>query len=148
MKNDILVKLLNSYVSLKIDNENYKLEIIELKNNYDLKAVALNEKTGSTNKITHEIEERIINNEKKIKYYENQIIVNECTIKKLENLTRCLNEIECEAIKLKYMNEPILNRKYIASKLNITPAGLDKIIKRAIGKMLTQSNKQRVAKSC
>ncbi|KRU29324.1 RNA polymerase sigma factor [Clostridium sporogenes] len=127
--------LLNSYIDFKIENENLELEIEALKNNYDLKSIELSEKTGKTNKISNEIEDRIINNDNKIKKYECMIEANNLTMKKLENATKKLTKIEKEVIELKYFHTPILNRKDISRKISFTTTTVDKIKKRAIRKM-------------
>ncbi|KEI94445.1 hypothetical protein N496_20145 (plasmid) [Clostridium botulinum A2B3 87] len=127
--------LLNSYIDFKIENENFGLEIEALKNNYDLKSISYEEKSAPTNKITHEIEDRIISNDSKIEKYKCMIEANNIIMKKLENATKKLTEIEKEVIELKYFHTPILNRKQISKKISFTTTTVDKIKKRAIRKM-------------
>ncbi|MBN3421744.1 siderophore-interacting protein [Clostridium botulinum] len=127
--------LLNSYIDFKIENENLKLEIEALKNNYDLKSIELSEKTGKTNKISNEIEDRIISNDSKIKKYECMIEANNIIMKKLENATKKLSKVEKDVIELKYFHTPILNRKEIGIKLNLTTPAIDSIKRRSIRKM-------------
>ncbi|MBO0558948.1 siderophore-interacting protein [Clostridium botulinum] len=127
--------LLNSYIDFKIENENFELEIEALKNNYDLKSIDLSEKTGKTNKISNEIENRIISNDSKIEKYKCMIEANNIIMKKLENATKKLTEIEKEVIELKYFHTPILNRKQISRKISLTTAAIDNIKRRAIRKM-------------
>ncbi|MBY6846706.1 siderophore-interacting protein [Clostridium botulinum] len=127
--------LLNSYIDFKIENENLKLEIEALKNNYDLKSIELSEKTGKTNKISNEIEDRIISNDSRIKKYECMIEANNLIMRKLENATKKLSRVEKEVIELKYFHTPILNRKEISTKISLTTAAIDNIKRRAIRKM-------------
>ncbi|HBJ2612313.1 TPA: siderophore-interacting protein [Clostridium botulinum] len=127
--------LFNSYIDMLIENENLELEIEALKNNYDLKSISYEEKSAPTNKITHEIEGRIINNENKIKKYECIIDANNLTMRKLENATKRLSRVEKEVIELKYFHTPILNRKEISIKMSLTTAAIDNIKRRAIRKM-------------
>lgn len=127
--------LLDSYIQFLTENENLRLEIEALKNNFDIKGISFEEKSSKTNKISHEIEDRIINNDEKIKEYEKQIEQNLIEMKKIENATKVLTQIEKEIIELKYFHSPILNRKQISIKANLTINACDKIKRRAIAKM-------------
>ncbi|AUM91522.1 sigma-70 family RNA polymerase sigma factor [Clostridium botulinum] len=127
--------LLNFYIDFRIENENLKLEIEALKNSYDLKSIELSEKTGKTNKISNEIEDRIISNDSKIKKYECMIEANNLIMRKLKNAIKKLTKVEKEVIELKYFHTPILNRKEISTKMSLTTAAIDNVKRRAIRKM-------------
>lgn len=129
-------QLLNSYVPMKVEIENSKLEIEEIEANYDIKSLGFGEKSSKTNKVSKELEERIANKDDKIKHYQAIIKKNEAIIKKIDNATMVLTELENEVISLKYFHNPILSRRDISIKVRLTTGAVDKVKVRAIKKMM------------
>ncbi|WP_291563690.1 MULTISPECIES: siderophore-interacting protein [unclassified Clostridium] len=129
-------QLLNSYVEMKVEIENSILEIGEIRRDNDIKSINFNEKSSKTNKVNKEVENRVVNKEDRISYYLYIIDRNETIIKKIENSTKVLSQLEKDVIELKYFHNPILSRKEISRKIQLTPAAIDKIKIRAIQKMM------------
>ncbi|MBU3193484.1 siderophore-interacting protein [Clostridium algidicarnis] len=129
-------QLLNSYVAMKVEIENSMLEIREIEADNDIKSINLDEKSSKTNRVNKEVENKVINKPDRIRYYNYIINKNEVIIEKIENSTKVLTQLEKDVIELKYFNNPILNRKDISSKIQLTPAAIDKIKIRAIQKMM------------
>lgn len=129
-------KLLNSYVEMKVEIENSRLEIQEIEADYDIKSIEIGEKSSKTNKISRELEDRIANKDNKIKHYQAIIKKNESILKKIENATKVLTELEKEVISLKYFHDPILSRRDISIKVRITTGAVDKVKVRSIKKMM------------
>lgn len=129
-------QLLNSYIEMEVEIENSLLEIGEIRNDNDIRAINFNEKSSKTNKVNKDVENRVVNKEDRINYYLNIINKNKTIIKKIENSTKVLTQLEKDVIELKYFHDPILSRKEISRKIQLTPAAIDKIKIRAIQKMM------------
>lgn len=129
-------QLLNSYIEMKVEVENSRLEIEEIEADYDIKSIEIGEKSSKTNKIGKELENRIASKEDRIKYYEAIIKKNESIMKKIENATKVLTQMEKDVIELKYFHDPILNRRDISRKVHLTVSSCDKVKVRAIKKMM------------
>ncbi|CAM2950965.1 siderophore-interacting protein [Hathewaya histolytica] len=137
MKDYVKVQMmLDSYILWINDVKNLELEIELLKNDYDVKAVKFQERTGKTNKISIEVEDRLINKESKIEEYQNQRKINEINIAKIDNAVQILSEFEKEVIKLKYLISPTLSWKGIAYKLRAGTSTCRQAKIRAINKMI------------
>ncbi|WMJ81959.1 siderophore-interacting protein [Clostridium sp. MB40-C1] len=128
--------MLNSYILWVNDVKNLELEIEALKNDYDLRGIQYQEKTGATNKINKEIEDRINSKEDKIKVYEKQKRFNEINIEKINNAVEILSEFEKTVIELKYLTSPTLSWKGIAYKVNSGTSTCRQAKIRAINKMI------------
>lgn len=129
-------QLLNSYVEMSVEIENSILEIREIEADNDIKSINLDEKSSKTNRVNKEVENKVINKSDRIRYYNYIINKNEVIIEKIENSTKVLTQLEKDVVELKYFNNPILNRKEISSKIQLTPAAIDKIKIRSIQKMM------------
>lgn len=129
-------QLLDSYVEMNVEIENSILEIKEIEADNDINSISFNEKSSKTNKINKEIENKVVNKEDRIKYYQYIINKNKAIIEKIENSTKVLTQLEKDVIELKYFHNPILNRKEISIKIQLTTAAIDKIKIRAIQKMM------------
>lgn len=129
-------QLLNSYVEMRVEIENSILEIREIEADNDIKSINLDEKSSKTNRVNKEVENKVINKSDRIRYYNYIINKNEVIIEKIENSTKVLTQLEKDVVELKYFNNPILNRKEISSKIQLTPAAIDKIKIRSIQKMM------------
>lgn len=128
--------MLDSYILWVNDVKNLELEIEAVKNDYDVKAMGFNEKTGQTFKINRELEDRIINKPDKIREYEHKKRFNEISIAKIDNAVQVLSEFEKTVIELKYLIAPTLSWKGIAYKLNAGTSTCRQAKIRAINKMI------------
>lgn len=128
--------MLNSYLIYKNDIKNITLEIEELKNNYDITGISLEERTGQTNKIGNITENKILNKPDKIKQYKDIKRFYEIQCEKIENAIYVLKEFEKQVIELKYMTPPIATWYTVSKKLNFSISACKKAEDRAIVKMI------------
>jgi DNA-directed RNA polymerase specialized sigma subunit len=135
-KKDEARKLLSSYLIWKSDIKNIELEIEELKNNYDMSGVSLEEKTGPTYKISNEIESRITNKEPKIDQLKKEKRINEINCEKVENAIQILKEFERQVIELKYMTSPVMSWYSVSRKIGFTQIACQRAEDRAVIKMI------------
>lgn len=128
--------MFNSYLIYKNDIKNLELEIEELKSNYDMNGISLEERTGPTNKVSNAIEGRIVNKDNKIKEYEDLKRSYEIKCEKMENAIYILKEFEKQVIELKYMTPPIATWHTVSRKLNFSISACKKAEDRAMLKMI------------
>lgn len=128
--------MLNSYLLYKNDIKNIDLEIEELKNNYSLNGISLNERSGPTNKISSITETRIVNKDDKIKELENLKRFHEVKCEKIENAVNILKEFERQVIELKYMIPPVKSWYTVSKEIGFTTIACQRAEDRAIKKML------------
>lgn len=136
-KIDIARKILSSYLLWKSDIENIVLEIEELKSNYDMPGMKLEERTGPTYKISSISENMVVNKEPRIEQLEKKKRFNEINCNKIENAVKILKEFEKEVIELKYMTPPVMSWYTIARKTGFTQVACKSAENRAVKKMIS-----------
>ncbi|MDF2804742.1 MAG: putative sigma factor [Anaerocolumna sp.] len=135
-KKEAARKMLSSYLIWKSDIENIDLEIEELRNNYDMSGMKLEERTGPTYKISSIPENMFVNREPNIEQFEKTKRFNEINCNKVENAVKILKEFEKEVIELKYMTPPVMSWYTIARKTGFTQVACKSAENRAVKKMI------------
>ena len=135
----IVEGILYNYPKLKVEIDNLKLDLEEVKEVVGLRGASDNEKAGSpthafSSVVENEILDREKNLEKRIKVIESIILKKERQIKKVENVLNKLTEQEILLIELKYFKRHSISR--ICELLDITAATFNKRRKDIIVKRL------------
>ncbi|MDM0756154.1 hypothetical protein QTI00_04600 [Clostridium perfringens] len=125
--------LLRSYKETVREIKALELEIETIENEYQgCAALQYSERTGATYKITSPVESEVLAKEKKVQFLKYLKRNKELSIKKIENLISCLDEVEYEIITSYYFRG--MNMECIAERLGMNPKYLickkSKIIKR------------------
>ncbi|MFX0547928.1 siderophore-interacting protein [Hathewaya histolytica] len=129
-------ELLNSYLINKNCAEIKELEIQEVKSNYGITGVSIGERTGKTNKVSREIEDRIVNKDYRIQQLERMKLSYEFQYKKVEKAVDILKEFEKDVIVLKYMTSPVMQWRDVSMKLGFSKIACQRAEDRAINKMI------------
>lgn len=96
-------KMLYRYKTLAAEVENLKIAITELENDYKgCSAITYEEKTAPTNKFNSTVENEVINKEKALRKYKDELETKELLKLKIENAIAPLTDREKEIVELKY----------------------------------------------
>lgn len=96
-------RMLYKYKTLVAEVENLKIAITELENDYKgCSAITYEEKTAPTNKFNSIVENEVINKERALSKYKEELEAKELLKLKIENALEPLEERERQIVNLKY----------------------------------------------
>ncbi|AYE35299.1 sigma factor-like helix-turn-helix DNA-binding protein [Clostridium septicum] len=111
--------MLYNFNKTKAEIRNIELDLELLKSQYEgVGAIVYEERTGSTNKFNSSVENEVVIREKRIKKLENMKKLKEVEIMKIENSLTDLTNREKNLIQMRYFNKE--NNRMIAAKLDLT----------------------------
>lgn len=111
--------MLYNFNKTKAEIRNIELDLELLKSQYEgVGAIVYEERTGSTNKFNSSVENEVVIKEKRIKKLENMKKLKEVEIMKIENSLTDLTNREKNLIQMRYFNKE--NNRMIAAKLDLT----------------------------
>lgn len=111
--------MLYNFNKTKSEIKNIELDLELLKSEFDgVGAIVYEERTGATNKFNSSVENEVIVRESRIKRLEQLKRIKEIEIEKIENALSNLTQREQSIIQMRYFNKD--NNRIIAAKLDLT----------------------------